>query len=75
MVKAVYSDNSNEGLANDLQAMLPGSQKLCLSPNRAAYVIKFGIYPHLKDILNSQLNNSKFVSLSFHPKKLYGKKI
>ena len=65
MVKAGYTDNSNDGFAEDLQAMFSGTQKLSLQPTRAAYVIKYGIYPYLKETLTSELASSKYVLISF----------
>ena len=65
MVLKGYSDNSNEGLAEDLQAMMPGAVKMHLGLTKVSYIIQHGIYPYLKEVLVKELCNAEFPSLSF----------
>ena len=53
------SDNSNEGLTEDLQAMMH------LGPTKVSYIIQHGIYPYLKEVLVKELCNAEFLSLLF----------
>ena len=53
------SHNSNEGLTEDLQAMMH------LGPTKVSYIIQHGVYPYLKEVLVKELCNAEFLSLLF----------
>ena len=65
VVKAGYSDRSNNGIADTLQAMLPGTLKLQMQPTNVGYMIQYGLYPYFQQQLINEVNASIFASLSY----------
>ena len=67
-VDSGYSTRSSDDILNCFRAMFPDSkiaQSIKMKKDKASYILNYGLAPHFKDMLMSEINKSDILVLSF----------